>query len=878
MVRHVTGEGPRPCPLMVIGESPNYHDDRSGRPFCGPSGEELSRYLEGVGFTRDQVYLTHLVKYRVEGDEDPLPSDIARDERELITEVSWVQPQVIVTLGVHAARYFLGADVSLERNFGFPYPVEGSYFNLEYNPVVFPLHSPATILHMPELAGQGWYGWKRLGDYLRKPGKIRVPVDQHPDVRYSRIENDVDLIEAIGDSETVAIDTEGDRHHPWCLTFSFEPGTGYMIRSDQPDLLALFNTLIDGKLVVFHNALYDIPVLRTMGVTVTRFTDTMVMSYLLGVEPKGLKSLAYRRAGMGMMDYEDLTRYDDDLQAREYLQGLVDAAWIPCGECNATGYIPGKRKGTEKKCDRCKGERLAERWEPEAEIEFDLQGNVTRVGRPWCLRRRVESVLGRENGFRRAWYDIDAGLRGPAEAEHGHMPVFTLSDVQDQESVLRYACRDADATLRLYGELLPDIVSMGLEDILSLDISAIPLVDAMHDAGILLDQENLRTFDGFLEEDMLRIRQEMFGLLGKDINPSSSKQVGEFLYGDLRMPVVEETPGGLPSTDDKTIETLRVKFPHPALDLIGDYRERHKLKSTYTEPLQKHVEKDGRIRTKFSVTRVATGRLASSEPNLMNQPTRTDLGKRIRESFVASPGNLLGSWDLDQIEMRVLAHESEDPSLLKVFREGLDIHKMTASLVFGVPIDQVTDAQRSSAKSIGFGILYGITADGLMAQLYLRGIEATKKQCQEMIDAYLTTAYPGVGQYMSRKCSEAKRYGYVRDMFGRIRYLPGVRSSLSWVRSESERQAGNFPIQSAAQGLIKLAMAGVHSRVLPSLHDSGIPVLPLLQIHDELIMEFPEDSAEIVNVLMLGEMTQAMHLNVPIRAKGHWGKKWSDLK
>jgi len=276
----------------------------------------------------------------------------------------------------------------------------------------------------------------------------------------------------------------------------------------------------------------------------------------------------------------------------------------------------------------------------------------------------------------------------------------------------------------------------------------------------------------------------------------------------------------------------------------------------------------------------------------MNQPTRSELGKGIRHGFIARPGYLLGAWDLDQIEMRILAHESEDENLLRLFNEGAecpvakqfgkctchDIHRFTASKVFGRSPDEVSDEERSSAKNVGFGIVYGVTAEGLQLQMYLRGKNTPLEECQRMIDDYLKVAYPGVLRFMETKFTEARRWGYVRDMFGRVRYVTGVWSQLEWVQSAALRQAGNFPIQSGAQGVIKLAMAGVWQRVIPALRSAGCDIRPLLQIHDELVFEFPEGWEDAVDRMVLAEMSGAVRLRVPVGAKGHWGKRWSELK
>jgi DNA polymerase I len=276
----------------------------------------------------------------------------------------------------------------------------------------------------------------------------------------------------------------------------------------------------------------------------------------------------------------------------------------------------------------------------------------------------------------------------------------------------------------------------------------------------------------------------------------------------------------------------------------------------------------------------------------MNIPSRTKDGKLVRGCFIADDGMSLSAWDLDQIEMRILAHESQDENLIRLFVEGEscgvrkqkgkctchDIHLLTASLIYQIPIDEVTDEQRTLAKNIGFGIVYGITAKGLQAQMSIRGQERSEAECQEMIDAYLTRAYPGVARYMDRMAAEARQQGYVVDMFGRMRYLAAVHSTVKHVAAEAVRQAGNHPIQAGAQGVIKLAMADIHRKTL-KLRKKGYRVNWLLQEHDALMCEHDAGLEELLDPIVKKAMSNAAELLVPISSKGGLGARtWAELK
>lgn len=265
-------------------------------------------------------------------------------------------------------------------------------------------------------------------------------------------------------------------------------------------------------------------------------------------------------------------------------------------------------------------------------------------------------------------------------------------------------------------------------------------------------------------------------------------------------------------------------------------------------------------------------------PNLQNIPKRTERGRRIRTGFVARPGYKLISVDYSQIEMVVLAHESQDPNLLRVFREGLDMHTLAASLVFDTPYEAVTSEQRQSAKHLNFGLVYGITAMGFKAQMDLRGIDVTIEWCEGIIERYFREFAPGVQAYMKRVHLEAKRTGVVRDLWGRIRRVPGARSSLDWIQSAALREAGNFPIQSGAQGIIKRAMGDVWRTTLPTLWSSGVDIEPLVQVHDELLFECEESEADDATLLIAATMQAAAKLSVPISVGSVVGGNWGELK
>jgi DNA polymerase I len=422
----------------------------------------------------------------------------------------------------------------------------------------------------------------------------------------------------------------------------------------------------------------------------------------------------------------------------------------------------------------------------------------------------------------------------------------------------------------------------------------------MMDVGWKLDTSYLESLTKKLEIQQDKILYRIEGLVGKYVNPNSSQQVGEVLFGDFGLHPVRMTDSGIESTDNKVLADLRI-YCNSKLDssasrvyrdgydfctYVLDWRERNKLKTTYTTVLPKKVDSKSRLHTLVKQASVQSGRLASADPNLQNIPARSSNGKKIRSAFICEEGNVLVAVDYGQIEMRVLAHESNEKKLIKAISKGLDVHNLTTSKIFGIPIDKVTKDmwQRDASKTLGFGIVYGISAAALKTQIKLQsarhspgGIDVSIDQCEEWIDDYTHTTYPDIGGFMADSQAEARRYGYVEDMFGRRRYLPGVQSKVSSIAAESERIATNHKIQAGAQGVIKLAMAEIWDSVLPRFRSRGYCEC-LMQIHDELVFEVKKELAEELKAAVEKVMRGVIQLRVPIVADGNIALRWSELK
>ncbi len=428
------------------------------------------------------------------------------------------------------------------------------------------------------------------------------------------------------------------------------------------------------------------------------------------------------------------------------------------------------------------------------------------------------------------------------------------------------------------GEELPDVQSAwALQPVLhekmdaqamlplytDVELPLCPVLARMEQAGFLVDRKALYDFGESLTSSIEQLQQSIWALAGEPFNIQSPKQLGNVLFERLMLPAGKKTKTGW-STNAAVLDKLRGK--HPIVEQILDYRTLTKLKSTYADGLLKEISADGRIHTNFQMTVTATGRLSSTEPNLQNIPVRRELGAQIRRMFVASPGKVLVDADYSQIELRLLAHIANDETMIAAFRSGEDIHAVTASQVFGVPLAEVTPLQRSHAKAVNFGIVYGISAFSLA-----QDIGVFQSEAKAYMDSYFAK-YHGVREYMTRVVEQAKADGYVTTLFGRRRDLPELKSSNFNLRSFGERVALNMPIQGTAADIIKAAMVRVDAR----MRAEHLQARLLLQVHDELIVECPAEEAETVKSILVEEMEHVVDYRVPLLVDAKIGASWAE--
>ncbi len=429
-----------------------------------------------------------------------------------------------------------------------------------------------------------------------------------------------------------------------------------------------------------------------------------------------------------------------------------------------------------------------------------------------------------------------------------------------------YACEDADITLRLHQELRPRLAETGrLQEVYEkIDLPLVPVLSRMEQRGAMINASTLRNHSQELAVRMAELEKEAHEEAGEKFNLGSPKQLQGIFYEKMGLPVIKKTPKGAPSTAEPVLQELahEHRLPH----LILEHRSLSKLKSTYTDTLPELIHpRTGRIHTSYHQAVTATGRLSSSEPNLQNIPIRTEQGRRIRQAFVAPEGYKLIAADYSQIELRIMAHLSGDKGLLKAFENGEDIHKATASEVFGVALDEVSSDQRRSAKAINFGLIYGMSAFGLGRQL-----DVGRNQAQEYIDRYFEK-YPGVLRYMDNIRKQAHDDGYVETLYGRRLYLPEIGSRNRQLAQAAERTAINAPMQGTAADIIKLAMIEVDEWLRRDYPDTARMIM---QVHDELIVEVKEDALEKVRQGLTERMSAAASLDVPLIVDAGVGDNW----
>lgn len=675
--RRVPGEGPQPCQCLLIGEKPGERESRASvpRPFIGPAGQYLDVCLAAANIDRKSIYLTNLVK-EFTGYSKPTRAEIDRDHEELVTEILLCQPEVIGLVGGWAVEHVLNVEhAEMERVHGVPVHVDalfGGELPRDGGWTVIPLLHPAGATHSPDSLPL------ILDDVLQLGRLLDHEIAVREDDPYASREDYKDYLytgRPVIITKPAGCDTEGSAAHPWCMTASTRPGTGRLFKPGQ-------KVTFKSK-VYLWNALHDLGVLRNMGIELAddQYVDLMIYAYNLCVNPLGLKANAYRACGMLQDDYDDIVREARLEKSMDYLLIAADREW------------------------------------PKADPQIIEEGGLQRVYKPKSVNFRINKIIGdwtkwqvgereEEVDLRKRWNDIDDIIKAPVIEAAGDMPDATLDDVPYAKAQF-YAIRDADATLRMAPILEQKIKDMGLEEIAAIDHAILPMLDNMQHNGIKLAPPQFWTnIELQCDTQMQRAKFKIWEMTGEDINPGSGDQVAELLYEKLKL-----TPPKLTDSGDRgSVNAVCLEAllgDNPVVQHILDYTEASKIRGTYVFPLRKLCTVgNGRVHSTIRSTRTTTGRLAMADPPLHQIPIMTDLGKQLRGGFVAEEGNILYDIDVDQLEMRIMAHDSRDEELCRLFHENRDIHAETACSIFSVPMSalsvgptgKVNDYRRTVAK------------------------------------------------------------------------------------------------------------------------------------------------------------------------------------
>lgn len=883
----VPPSGPQPSKILLIGDSPNREDWARKTPFSGKIGEEQESYLRYYGTSARTWRKWNVVNEWLEGNQDPTSEQIAYWTPRLIAEIKATRPELIVAVGRVAARWFLGDDVDMEMVHGVVHaPGEFDSSRVGRVPkgaVILPIYHPAAGFYDANQRAVIDADYAAVAEEIKNfGGSYRAMArelyrDQGDEVYQDGIGDELaELLEGAEDLP-LALDTEGTPENPWSIQISVRPGEGWVLRcSDlqfEQGIAAIQEYALRGNPIVLHNGMYDIGMCRAMGLDLRNpsinLYDTMYAAFLLRTEPQGLKPLLWRWCGMLQKSYSDTVGKAGEEKQLTYLYEILSRAW-PKPEPRVIEQNDGsvkiyKPQGVDKRVLKILS-------------DYD-SGKVNKDGEPTDLLER--------------WEAVDEELRRQVEAELGPMPIGGLEDIPLDEAI-KYSGRDADGTLRLYYALSQELEARGLSGLMSKGMETLPVFEEMQSTGLTASRSYFLDLKARMTQEMAEIQAKLSSTYygGKPFNPGSPKQTGNLLRR-RGLEGIETTPTGEMSTSKRSIEHLR--FTDPAIAQLFAWRERQHLRDSYCEPVlakmpREEDDPDGDIypiRCQIKPTRTHTRRLATADPNLLGIPTRTELGALIRKGFKCRPGRVIASWDLSQIEMRVMAHFSQDPMLLKFFREGRDIHRETAAIVRGCAPEEVTDRQRSAAKAANFGMIYIIGAKGLHTQLWMQGLtdwevnnpRKPDTSCQHLIDKILRDVFKEIPAYWEQVAAETRKTGVSRTHDGMPRPLPGIRSRDGGVSEEALRHAVSQRIQGTAQDMIQNSIRWLRP-IVWDLQQSGMGIEWLMEVHDEILMGFEEEHWEMMNELVLEGLTEhsGVELRVPIKASGAYATTWGDLK
>lgn len=947
----VPNHGPQPCPVLFLGEAPGEKEAQKGIPFAGPTGREISDYLRPHNLTHKYWRRANVVQQYIEGNPDPTPELLAKWMPVLEDEIRQTQPKLIIAAGNFAARALLGDTPKTKRMraiHGIPHQpgcFDSSIAHRAQGAVVLPMYHPASGLHLYN--NRSSIAWdfeqavaliKRIGDnhflstQVEQVLEYMSPTDVLASKEDYRDATGEDLITYVGCADSfLGIDCEGSPTNPWSIQVSNSQGSGRLLRCTQPDfqtgITAIQHAVNRGVLIILHNAItptramYDITMARAMGLDLTRANifDTMWAAFLLRREPWGLSDLSWRHCGMMSEDYETVLAQHGQSKQITYLKQVValdpsrpDKILVRLNNGLPKYYQPMRLKVTANRILKdIKAQKL------------DKDGNLPDPFERW--HRCSADSWEKQEYLQRIVKDY--------ELTHGPMPEATFNDVP-LDKAMYYSCRDADAPVRLYPILQQKLIDAGVDHLMAPGISILKILEQYTHNGMpaslpyfeqLADrfkgemhqiQDTLRTYLSTVEigqiinsrrhPTMERLVDAISATIDKSTttgyNPNSSPDTRKLLDAcNINLDDNKKTKGGDISTAKGVIEKYR--YTHPPIDLNFQYRERSKRRSTYCLPVIEDLRSNwsgerwaahgiGIVHKPINM-KTGTRRFAG---DLLTLPVRQShgaeegFGRLIRDGYIAPPGYKLAAWDYSGWELRVFAHLTQDPLLLKVFHEGGDLHAETAYRLFGVPPEQQQPAlHRIPGKTLNFAQIYGAYGKTLHAQFEQNGLRGwTVQQLNEMSDAWWEDIYTTALQWRLEVEEELRRLAATgdpwRDLFGMPRWLPGILSSDKYVQSETVRKAVSHVSQGTAQGALQCAMIHLAPQI-ELLNNSGYEIHPCLQMHDELDFWYRDDPGafEVLDATVKDSMVNHSGLeqfgfSVPIVVEGNTSQTFGGLK
>lgn len=904
----VPGSGPTPCDYMIVGEAPGITEAKIGRPFVGKSGAELNWYLGRHGMNSNQFYLDNVVRLYQDGNPDPTAEQITEWTHVLQSTIATVRPKVIIPVGRFAVRWFLGDHADMDSCHGIPHlggEFDPTRADRAQGAVIVPSYHPAAGLHSSDFKTVTNFDIGKAAEVIRlvKGGRrdlIRFRRDTYAGREHYTDVTGHELAAIIRKQrpERVGFDTEGDPDLPWSLQVSWDYGTGYVLRCRQPDFhvgVEALQWLADnGCVFATHDAGtprgtgYDIQVSRTCGLHLSHatFSNTMYRAFALRIEPKGLKPLLWRWCGMRQDDYWGMVEEIGRKKQIDYLTRI--ASKVDWGRVSPR--IDHENDGTLK-------------LNKFGKLESRARGILTDVAKD------KRSKDGDPVDPRKRWLMIEPELRKLAEsdANYGKLPFGTLDDV-DLDTAIYYAGRDADGTNRLDIELTEECIRMGVDGVCQTGNQVLPIFEEMQHEGMPASRRAFVDLASTVNREMHEIQAGLSTRYfdGRPFNPAPNTKDVETLVRRLGITGLKTTKKAKKvSTSMRSLEYLAPKYP--AIKEVGEWRRRQKVLDTYCLPLiemaDRQFELESRklegdsdlfiVRGNIKPVSVETRRLAMSEPSLLNQPSRTEIGKKVRACYMTTHDDdpddpeteVFVGIDYSAQEVRVTAHVTGDRLLCSIVSDPTrKIHYETASRVFGKPLKEVDkDKEMTPAKTAYFGMIYGLSGAGLLDLFRSFGLDTWDLASCDNLIAEILRIYPGIQETRRRVEQEARRTGMIRDLYGHIRYLPGIWSGNRGEQSEAARQAFSHVIQGTAQGMTQCAMASLRKPI----HDmqlAGLFVRYGLQIHDEIIMRTRRWLFHVLYKVMELGMTTGyggpgnLQLKVPVLVDAHMSTQWSTLK